>query len=377
MTMSERPPWLSQEPELLALMHAVLDRFDQQPGDRRHRAILLPAEKHLASLAASDVTADRTWALLLELQRRGALSIRTAKRGPYDAEWRNAKLAFAPETEGLLRAWLERAPVERAMEVWRRAVSAHAHAFPGGCEALLQRRIVLSGRAAEEIVEALARLGDVRGPATLRQLSAFAFWGDSKVLDERADLIAALFPQLLVRERAIVVSVFLPETPAGVLFIENQDTYTAATTGVPASLQRYALIYASGFRSSAARIRSRSGALLHYAGSESPDVRHSFERWWFDEGEPCGPCYFWGDLDFAGMQILKALRARFGEVTAWRQGYEPMLAALRAQGGHRGHRDDASAQVDPQLTGCPFADERLLPAIREYGQIDQERFEWS
>ena len=69
--MREPPVWLSQEPELLALLHAVLDRFDQQPGDTRHKALVLPAEKHLASLNASDAASDQTWALLLELQRCG------------------------------------------------------------------------------------------------------------------------------------------------------------------------------------------------------------------------------------------------------------------------------------------------------------------
>jgi hypothetical protein len=375
MTMSERPAWLAQEPEVLALLHAVLDRFDQQPGDTRHKAILVPAQKHLASLAANDVAADRSWALLLELQRRGALTIRRAKRNQYDAEWHSAKLAFAPESEELLRAWLERAPAERAMQVWRRAVNAQAQAFPGGCDALLSRRIVLSGRTGEEIVAALARIGKVQRPATLRQLSAFAFWGDSKVLDDRADLIAALFPRLEVRERSIVVAVYLPSTPIGVVFIENQDTYTAATTGVPAALQQHALVYASGFRSSASRIRSRSGALLHYAGSGEARLKLEFEQWWFEDGEPCGPRYFWGDLDFAGMQILKTLRSRFGDIGAWQPGYEPMLAALRTHGGHHGHGETASTQLDPQSTGCSFADAVLLPAIREHGQIDQERLE--
>lgn len=371
----ERPPWLAQEPEILALLHAVLDRFDQQPGETRHKAILLPAEKYLGSLAASDVAADRTWALLLELQRRDALTIRQAKRGPYDAEWRHSKLAFAPESEAVLRSWLERAPVERAMQVWRRAVHARAHAFPGSCEILLQRRIALAGRTADEIIEALVRIGEIRGPATLRQLSAFAFWGDSKVLDERGDLIAALFPNLEVRERPIVVAIFLPHDPDAVLFIENQDTYTAATTGVPAALQRHVLVYASGFRSSALRIRNRAGTVLHYAGPGGEQAKLDLERWWFDESAPPWPCYFWGDLDFAGMQILKTLRARFGDVAAWQPGYAPMLAALGTRGGHRGHGEEASAQMDPQLTGCRYADETLLPAIRAHGQMDQERLE--
>lgn len=366
--MSERPAWLQDEAELQALLHAVLDRFDQQPGSARQLSIFLPAEKHLPSLARNDAAADQRWALVESLARAGVLQIREARRGAYDAPWHGARLAFALDCEDTLRRWLDRAPTARAMEAWRRAVATHAQAFPGTCDLLLQRRIAIAGRKPEEVLAALARLGALSGPATLRQLSAFAFWGDSKVLDERGDLIGALFPQIELVERAIVVAVHLPPAPRGILFIENQDTYTAATRGAPTAVQDLALVYASGFRSSALRIRMRAGALLHYAGAA--DGRTDFERWWFDAGEPPGPRHFWGDLDFAGMQILKTLRQRFGEVSAWRPGYEPMLAVLRDAGGHRG--GESRAQIDPVVTGCAFADEVLLPAIREFGQLDQE-----
>jgi hypothetical protein len=257
------------------------------------------------------------------------------------------------------------------MEVWRRAVGVHASAFTGSCEPLLLRRIAITGRKPEEVVAALARIGTLTGPATLRQLSAFAFWGDSKVLDERRDLIAGLFPQIEVIERAIVVAVHLPLIPSGILFIENQDTYTAATRGTPAQARGLALVYASGFRSSAQRIRAHSGALLHYAGPGVTDGPPAFERWWLQAGEPVGPCHFWGDLDFAGMQILKSLRQRFGEVTAWPSGYEPMLEVLRGAGGYCGG-GESRGQIDPVATGCAFADDVLLPAIRKFGQLDQE-----
>ncbi len=367
--MSERPAWLADEPELQALLHVVLDRFDQQPGHARQQPVFLPAEKHLPSLARNDATADQRWALVETLARDGVLSIREARRGVYDAPWHGARLAFATACEDTLRRWLDRPPAARAMEAWRRAVAAHAPAFPGGCDLLLQRRIALAGRTPEEIVAALARLGTLPGACTLRQLSAYAFWGDSKVLDERGDLIAALFPRLELVERAIVVAVHLPPMPAGILFIENQDTYTAATRGTPAPARDLALVYASGFRSSAQRIRTANGVLLHFAGSA--DGRAAFEHWWFDAGAPPGPCHFWGDLDFAGMQILKTLRQRFGAVSAWRPGYAPMLAVLRAAGGYQGG-GETRGQIDPVVTGCAFADDELLPAIRASGQLDQE-----
>jgi hypothetical protein len=369
--MSEQPAWLADEPELQALLHAVLDRFDQQPGSARQLMIFLPAQAHLPSLSRNDPAADQLWALVEWLEREGVLQVREVRRTAYDPRWQGARLAFALESEETLRRWLGREPTARAMEVWRRAVEAGANAFPGSCEPLLQRRIAIAGRKPEEVIAGLTRIATLTGPATLRQLSAFAFWGNSKVLDERGDLVATLFPQVQIVERTIVVAVHLPVIASGTLFIENQDTYTAATRGTPAQTRDLALVYASGFRSSAQRIRTRAGALLHYAGPGAADGQPAFERWWLQAEEPAGPVYFWGDLDFAGMQILKSLRQRFGEVTAWRPGYGPMLDALRDAGGYRGGAD-SRGQVDPLVTGCAFADEVLLPVIREFGQLDQE-----
>lgn len=373
----DAPVWLQEEPEIEALLHAAIDRFDRQPGEERERDVLLPAERMLPSLERSDASADQLWNLVGELERRGVLRIRRGRPGPYDPPWKGAKLAFAAAAESALRIWLQRERVPGETERWRAAVSTSTHLFPGSCDVLLTRRIAIEGRSPGEVVAALARIGNVSGPITLRQLSALCFWGDSKVLDERAELVAALFPQLPVRDRAIVVAVHLPLHPEGVLFIENQDTYTAACGSEPAEVKPLALVYASGFRSSAERVRSPGGSVLHYAGpgarSGEADVATPFERWWFEHGPPLGPCWFWGDLDFAGMQILKTLRARFGEVSAWQPGYAPMVAELRREGGYSAGVGAGRGQVDPQATGCAYADDVLLPAIRERGQLDQER----
>jgi hypothetical protein len=373
------PVWLTEEPELEALLHAALDRFDRQPAEERERDVFLAAEKFLPSLERSDAGADQLWNLVGELERRAVLKIRRGRHGPYDPPWKGAKLAFSAEGEGVLRAWLQRERAPGELERWRAAVTASAHLFPAGCEALLARRIAIEDRSAEEIVAAFARMGGVRGPITLRQLSALCFWGDSKVLDERAELVGTLFPQLTVRDRAIVVAVHLPVHWEGVLFIENQDTYTAACDGIPAEVAPLALVYASGFRSSAERVRAPGGAVLHFAGPGARGGDGSgvdrFESWWFGQEPPLAPgsCWFWGDLDFAGMQILKTLRARFGEVSAWQPGYAPMVAELRKERGYSVGAGARRGQVDPQMTGCAYADEVLLPAIRERGQIDQER----
>jgi len=66
------------------------------------------------------------------------------------------------------------------------------------------------------------------------------------------------------------------------------------------------------------------------------------------------------------------LRDRFEGLDAWPPGYESMLIQLQMRGGYGARIDDAKGQVDPILTGCPYADSALLPAIRRYGQLDQE-----
>ncbi|HEY0943122.1 MAG TPA: hypothetical protein VGE08_23760 [Steroidobacter sp.] len=364
------PTWLQDEPEIRALLGAALDRFDDQPGEQRSRATSLKVQSHLPSLARGDEQADHTWALVQELATAGVLEIRPGRRGRFDPDWQGAKLAFAPACEPVLRDWLQRPATASPMDQWRRAVAEQAHLFPAGCEALLGRRIVVPGRSDREIVTALTQLASITQPATLRQLSTLIFWGASKVLDDRGELIAQLFPNLQIRERPIVVAVHLPARIEGVLFIENQDNYGMAISGELAGAQDLAIVYLHGFRGTAARIRNRQGVHLHFGGP-GIDGHERFEGWWFDDVLPLQPLFFWGDLDFASMTMLKSLRQRFGEVTAWRPGYEPMVAALAASGG--GNRPTGHQQVDPVMTGCPFADEALLPAVRTFGCWDQER----
>jgi hypothetical protein len=368
------PPWLRDEPELLALLGAVLDRFDKQPGEARQQKIYFPAEKKLPSLKHEDDEADRLWHFVHELATLNLLTIVQGKRGPYDPEWKNARLAFLPEAEATLREWLQRPSETPAIQAWREAVETEAAkgAFPGNIDPLLKRRIAIPGMSDAEVVEAFARIGTVEHPLTLRQLSARHFHGDSKRLDEREPLLLALFPGLPLQPRPLLINVYMPSACNGVLFIENQDSYTLACEGRPQDVEGLALVYAAGFRGTAERLRQREGVRLHYAGAGQSHWQAAFEHWWFDQATPPGPLAFWGDLDFAGMAILAGLRQRFGELTAWQPGYQPLLEQLRNQGGHALDTADKQGQTDPGTTGCVFADRELLPAIREYGGIDQE-----
>jgi hypothetical protein len=368
------PPWLHDEPELLALLDAVLDRFNKQPGKARTQRLYFPAEKNLPGLKRQDDEADRLWHFVQELAKLNLCTITQGKRGPYDPEWKSARLAFLPEAETTLREWLQRPSETPAIQTWREAVEAEAAkgAFPGDIAPLLKRRIAIPGMSDAEVVAAFAHIGSVEEPLTLRQLSARHFRGDSKRLDERELLLLALFPDLPLQPRPLLINVYLPSVCNGVLFIENQDSYTLACEGRPQAATDLALVYAAGFRGTAERLRQREEVRLHYAGVGQSRWQAPFEHWWFDQARPPGPLAFWGDLDFAGMAILAGLRQRFGELSAWQPGYRSLLEQLRNQGGHALEAADKQGQTDPGTTGCVFADRELLPAIREYGGIDQE-----
>jgi hypothetical protein len=110
--------------------------------------------------------------------------------------------------------------------------------------------------------------------------------------------------------------------------------------------------------------------LFSYSGSYSKQAQQDFEAIWFD-GDSHSACYFWGDLDYSGMGILSSLRLVFTAMQAWQPGYQPMLAALAD--GHRAEDANKERQVPIQHTGCPYADEQLIPAInREQRFLDQE-----
>ena len=134
-----------------------------------------------------------------------------------------------------------------------------------------------------------------------------------------------------------------------------------------------ALVYSAGFKSSAVRIRDRGGVSLHYTGPGVNEHQSVFEALWHDELRIDWPLWFWGDLDFAGMNILKQLINRFSQLRAWQPGYQILLQHLRNGNAYAGGGDDQLTQIDPQATGCEYADECLLPAIRQYGLfVDQE-----
>ena len=373
----DKPRWLDEEPEILKLVHYFLDKLDNKPAQewKQPPAVTLEAKRFPRLFKLGD-TADREWALLKSLSTDyHVLDIKlNRRRDPYDPEYANARLYLNQAAEQKLRVWLNRPErIPYALQ-WREAIDLFIHAFPGDTTGLINRPIRVQGKTVMEVVAALANLGQYsHSLMSLRQLSARCFWGHSKVLDTREDLIKELFPDLQIHSRPVIVNVYLPARIDGVLFIENQDSYTRAIGGIPQTVDKLVLVYCSGFMGSAQRIRDHDGVRLHYEASTVLKWKEAFESGWFESENFPWPVYFWGDLDYSGLAILKALRHRFENTQAWQPGYEKMLACLKQGLGHKPELANKEEQIDPKETGCSYADQVLLPALREQKIfVDQE-----
>lgn len=328
-------------PEYLGCQHAsVLDRLDSQLRALHEQgiAIVYPprrGERAPAHLELRDLDAARE------------LSGQQAPALPYPAQW-----------DAAIRATFDRLPPDTVL-----ALSATPLRIPG------KTALEVCGR-----LKLLPEMG--AGPSvSLRMVSARLFWGQSKVLDGHSALVAALLEkdECPYKASPLVLNVLLRDDAQYILFIENLDTFEQMCSfPLPAHL-----VYASGFRAAGKRLRERGGSTLFYRVNSHIAAQEMFEQWLYQEGQTSTPMpvYFWGDFDWAGAAILKALRGNFPGMTAWVPGYEAMLkVAEDAAGGHL--PEMASKEGQQELTdgtGCPYLDDIALPRMRSCGRfVDQE-----
>lgn len=375
-------------PLQLRLAHALLRKAERSEGGRvvslaldatelpeLHTAASPEALAHLEllleGLCATGWTrlkADKARAFHTLADRRPALLLLDAEAL---AEWSGFEPA-APRWGRVLIQALREQPTLLAVPdapalldyLLRNPLPALEGREPADCAAVLNA-------LAAELAGGLAATAETT--SYLRELSARHFRGHSKVLDAREELLRVLgADEGRFLEAPIQLLVDLPRGWTGeeVLFIENGVSFERMAGQRQPVWARAALLYAAGFRGGARRLRERTGSSLYWRGRVSDPDAQRFESWLYAEhGEPA--VYFYGDLDFAGAAILAQLRASFPACSAWRPGYEALLTRLAS--GHAPEEAGKERQQDPGVTGCPFVDEVLLPALRnERRCVDQE-----
>lgn len=237
--------------------------------------------------------------------------------------------------------------------------------------------------AAMSSLQALRELCQSGLSLPFREASARAFHGRSKVLDSRDELLRLLGAAPgQFWEAPIQLLVDIPPAFDEALFVENLVTFERMADSRHLHWRNSLLVYAAGFKGSAKRLRQRNGCRIYVRAAHTnalslePSAVRGLEAvgaWLFGRSEL--PVRFFGDLDFAGMQILRNLREVFDRAEAWQPGYAELMAVLAAGGGHCPETAGKDRQVDPGTTGCMYADGVLLPLMREHRQfVDQEGF---
>lgn len=362
----------------------LLDQLDALPAEDRARDagarldIRLAPEIYTSRIPGD---ADLAWEALKEAERFGWIKIRTGKvRGPGYAEYEcNPRITINAASEAIIRQALNRPVPVSANESWAAAVERSYHGAPEQKMLLAsQSPIRIDGRSMDAVAGQFNLLPELAGTGMfVREASSRMFWGLSKILDNRFALLVGLTGnEQPFLEAPIQLQLHCTAAlPEGVLIIENLTVFEAAKHGRYPQASRLALVYGAGFKGSARRLRTKEGSSLYFSldtMKTSGSLPDQLTEWLYRKPD-LWPVFFWGDLDYSGMGILRELRHSFPEIAAWEDGYAGMLCALERGVGHSPEEARKAGQVDPGNTGCMYADEILLPAIRKHGAfIDQE-----
>lgn len=381
-----------QDPILLRVAASLLAKAERSGGERAARLKLDRRELPELYDQVHAEAVGRIELLLRDLERTGWVRlILTRERDFAGFADRKPQLELI-DFDGLA-GW---AGYRRLADSWQRRVAAHLGQHWSDPDAGRKRALIeylirsplaaLATLPAEEAMsslQALAALCRSGVAMPLREASARVFQGRSKVLDSRDELLRLLGAAPgQFWEAPIQLLLDIPPAFDEALFVENLVTFERMADARGADWQRSLLIYAAGFKGSARRLRHRNGCRIYLRAShadalalESSAARglEAVGAWLFEKSDL--PVRFFGDLDFAGMQILGSLREVFPKAGAWQPGYAKLMTVLSAGQGHTPEAAGKERQGDPGTTGCAYADGVLLPLMRQSGRfVDQEGF---
>ncbi len=369
-------------PGIQAVLNKLVDRLDsaEARGSASAQTVALngstwPALYH----APMESDKEHLWEQFLKLVEAGWFQVTPPAAARSTAGYDKQPRVKVLDIEAVRRATRRLERPKTAVERWREAIDAHLIASAEVKNAAGDYCIDMPDRDMAEIVVRLNTLKSLAGtPLLLREVSSRLFWGMSKVLDNRTGLVAALLgtEECPFPESPIQLQVYLPLGGFnGVLFIENQMSFEQATRSTNPAFTKLALVYASGFKGSAARLRNPETVSLYFShkGELGGDRADYFSSWLFAKNIAI-PVWFWGDLDWSGMRILSTMRSNFPEMQAWQPGYAPMLESLLEGHGHSPEAADKRGQRPVASVGCPYADDPLLVALKANGKyVDQEQ----
>jgi len=357
------------------LLH-FLDKADSKALSERTRKLSVPIdEKNFPELYyPKSYSEDKLLAeAILGLCDYGIFELKCPSRKKYlPLIKRNAKLYFNSDFEEQIREFYGR-PIKE--DEWKNAIENHSFRSTKAQEILSSRPIAIKNKSAQEIIanfDAWATQDSHAG--TVRQESAKCFWGMSKLFDGRDDIIQAFG----LRETPVMLNVYaFSDQIKSLLFVENLDTYNEVISSTNPIFSNMVVIFASGYKTSAKRLRDRSGSRMFFEENckFSKNAKERFIEWFYRKEEHDIDTFFWGDLDYSGIGILITLKENFPDISAWEIGYAQMLQAQKDGNGHEPEMANKENQSQPSINTLSPVDycNSLLASMKTFNTfVDQE-----
>ena len=383
--MIEKKPDYIDLPQMRKLFCGMLDLLKSTGRTERKRRVTIPRNrkyfKDFFEKGAYDF--DVLWNLLKKCRDDGLIFFEEDKsrRDPDIHDWMKYKYIFNEAYEDRLRDWLDYHVLTPEEKEWREALEKNRHLFefPDKLKNPVRSLLRLE-KPAEEI---LLRLASVPGvlkekPVTVYQLSAMLFWGHSKVFINQEGWLKEVFslPDGIIAERPILIEISFPlKPPEGVLMIENLDCYISSCGANLKGCENLIKVYTQGFRGTSLRIRNEKYSWFHVKDPVSLNSKdyEAFVSFWQSDLSFPYPVYFFGDLDWAGMEIFCSLKKVFPEILPWKRGYMALMDARDNGQCHLPEMASKRGQKKIESTGDKWLDENILKPMKDRPLfVDQE-----
>ena len=366
---------LLQDISIAKVCHTLLDKLDKQPiSERSNNLYVLINAKQFPELFSPSVVDED---VRLEVKIHALISIglfdikQIKKKVHLPLSEQDAKLVFHSEFEDKLRRFYNRDTIQNT---WLEALNKEDVLDKNLLIFLKNNPIKVKNKSDDEVVHKLLKWTHNIKSNSARKESARCFWGLSKIFDNQ-EAYKAYFE---LEDMPISLLVYMKTSMVEeVLFIENKDTFYEVCDSGHASFKNSVIIYASGYMASAKRIRQRRGSKIYLElnSKHTKESVETFTTWFYRESSEDIDVYFWGDLDYEGMNILKALKVNFNNIDAWKKGYAVMLEGVKKGFGHTPEMAGKERQVllNDNILGCNYADKSVVPILsKEALFIDQE-----
>jgi len=380
--MTNKPIWIADNPLIERLLNIFIDQCNRKDTVRFQKSINKKSTPELFDFDNGDP--GFLWQVLeskLLIESKVIERIKYRRVSLTSQHYENAIIYFNRSTEDLVRVWLNRAAIQSYKEEWQKAIID----YPCFQTSSLNQEIQVRPHTAKQLLAGFSRvklelseLVQKNETISLRGLSARCFWGDSKFLDNRRALLDDVFSESarVILPRAIMLSAYIPKNLKTVVFIENFDSFLSTVKAINNSRhnKHTAIVYSAGYRGSAQLIRSLGQCQFVTINSVEQQFFKQFHNWWFKLNDLQIRTYFWGDFDFEGMRILKALRHNFPETQAWKLAYDLTLDYHAKGLGHSPEVAGKESQKIPELSGCIYTDQIIRYVKSPIKQIFSAKF---